>query len=67
MIPGYSIAMSKDIPFGTTVYIEGYGYYVVEDRGGGVGPGHIDIACVDHNSCYTTVDRMYNVPVYIVD
>ena len=67
MVPGYSIAMSKDIPFGTTVYIEGYGYYVVEDRGGGIGPGRIDIACPSHDSAYATIDKMYDVPVYIVD
>jgi len=32
---GY-IAMPKEIPFRTRVYIPGYGYAVVEDRGGAV-------------------------------
>ena len=32
MIPGYSVATGSDIPIGTTLYIEGYGFYVVEDR-----------------------------------
>lgn len=62
MICGYSISMSSDIPFGTTVYIQGYGYYVVEDRG--VGKGTIDIACPTHDSCAPVT--AHNIPVYIV-
>ena len=61
-IPGYTIAANKSIPFGTTVYIEGYGYYVVEDRG--VGNNHIDIAANNHEECYTLTDT--KVDVYIV-
>lgn len=61
MIPGYSVAM-KGLDFGTTIYIEGYGYYVVEDRG--VGSGVVDIACPDHDSCGPVTARGINV--YIV-
>lgn len=61
-IAGYTVATSKDIPFGTTLYIEGYGYYVVEDRG--VGSGVIDIACTSHDSCYNITNNEINV--YIV-
>ena len=61
IIPGYSVAM-KGIDFGTTIYIEGYGYYVVEDRG--VGAGVVDIACPDHDACGPVTARGINV--YIV-
>ena len=47
---GRTVAMCKDFPFGTRVYIEGLGIYTVEDRG--VGPGKIDVACSDHSKCY---------------
>lgn len=62
-IPGYSAATSPDIPFGTTLYIEGYGYYVVEDRGA-FGDNIIDIAAASHEECYTLTD--YDIDVYIV-
>lgn len=63
VICGYSVAAPKDIPLGTTLYIEGYGYYVVEDRGA-FGNGVIDIACPDHNSCGPVTATGINV--YIV-
>lgn len=63
MINGYSVATHKDIPFGTTLYIEGYGYYVVEDRG--VGRGVIDISAPTHDQCYDLTKS--NVGVYIVE
>lgn len=47
---GYTVACN-DLPFGTTVYIDGVGYRVVEDRGGG-GYGWIDIYLGDVSSCY---------------
>ncbi len=50
LTPGRSVAMCKDFPFGTEIYIEGLGFYVVEDRG--VGPGQIDVACSSHSECY---------------
>lgn len=65
VICGYSVAAPKDIPLGTTLYIEGYGFYVVEDRGN-FGNRNIDIACPTHDSCsdVTNVDSYVNV--YIV-
>lgn len=59
-ISGYSVAASY--PLGTTLYIEGYGFYVVEDRG--VSGKHIDIAAPSHNDCYALTN--YSVAVYIV-
>lgn len=63
MICGYSVAAPENIPFGTTLYIEGYGFYVVEDRGY-LGTSTIDIACPTHNSCYAITNT--NINVYIV-
>ena len=51
LVPGYSVAMYKDIPFGTRIYIEGMGVFEVADRGGAIGPGRIDVACLDHDEC----------------
>ena len=59
-INGYSVAASY--PFGTTLYIEGYGFYVVEDRG--VDGKHIDIAAPSHEACYAITNN--SVAVYIV-
>ena len=54
---GRTIAMSG-VPFGTKVYIEGLGYYIVEDRG--VKKGIIDVACSGHSACYAITGK-YNV------
>lgn len=46
---GRTIAVDPSvIPYGTTVYIEGYGFRVAEDCGGGVNGKHIDIAVDTH-------------------
>jgi len=63
MICGYSVAAPYNLPFGTTIYIEGYGFYVVEDRGY-LGDSTIDIACPTHNDCYAITGN--NINVYIV-
>ena len=60
---GYTVAADKSIPFGTTLYIEGYGYYVVEDRGN-FGTNVIDIAAPSHDVCYDLTN--YGVHVYVV-
>jgi 3D (Asp-Asp-Asp) domain-containing protein len=47
---GRTIAVDpKVIPYGTKVYIEGYGWRVAEDCGGGVKGNHIDIAMGSHD------------------
>ena len=46
---GRTIAVdSSVIPYGTQVYIEGYGWRVAEDCGGGVNQKHIDILVDTH-------------------
>lgn len=52
--PGHTVAM-KGIPFGTRIYIDGLGFFVVEDRG--VGYDCVDVA-VD------TIAEAYNITGY---
>lgn len=46
--PNHTIAMSATYPFGTKIEIEGYGIYVVEDRGGAIKGDRIDIFFSSH-------------------
>ena len=46
--PNHTIAMSSVYPFGTKIEIEGYGIYVVEDRGGAIKGDRIDIFFSSH-------------------
>ena len=59
---GYTVACN-DLPLGTEVYIEGVGYRVVEDTGGG-GSGWMDLYLGDVSSCYAW-GRQYR-EVYLV-
>lgn len=47
---GRTVAMCSNYPFGMQIYIEGLGYYTVEDRG--VGEGKIDIYVNNHSEAY---------------
>ena len=48
--PGRTIAVDPTvIPYGTEVYIEGYGWRVAEDCGGAVKTNHIDVAVNLHS------------------
>ena len=58
----HTVAMCSDYPFGTRIYIEGMGQYVVEDRG--VGKGKVDVACESHAECYKVTSRR---AVYVID
>ena len=47
---GRTIAVDpKVIPLGSTVYIEGYGYYIAEDTGGAIKGNRIDVFLMDYN------------------
>lgn len=61
---GRTCAAGRDLPFGTVLYIDGIGYRTVEDRGGGVNGGHIDVLCNDHPECYSITGTY---PVYVVE
>ena len=61
---GYTVACNS-LPLGTTVYIEGIGYRVVEDRGADWhGSNWMDLYLGDVDSCYEWGVR--SVDVYIV-
>lgn len=47
---GRTVAAGRELHFGATIWIEGIGERVVEDRG--VGNGCIDVFCADHPDCY---------------
>lgn len=59
---GYTVACN-DLPFGTEVYIDGVGWRVVEDRGGG-GEGWMDLYLGDVDSCYEWGVQYRGVYVY---
>lgn len=49
--PGRTIGVNPSvIPYGTEVYIEGVGWRVAEDTGGGIGYQHIDILVDTHEN-----------------
>lgn len=61
---GYTVACNS-LPLGTTVYIEGVGYRVVEDRGAEWhGSNWMDLYLGDVDSCYEW--GVQSVEVYIV-
>ena len=62
--PGITIAASKNIPFGTLIYIPTLGWRTVEDRGGKIKGNRIDV-------CFTTREEaiawgVQNHEVYIL-
>lgn len=64
--PKYTVAAHKeDFPMGTRLYIEGYGIYVVEDRGG-FAKGVIDIYIGNKAQCIQ-FGRKHGVKVYVLE
>ena len=61
---GRTCAASKDLPFGTRLYIEGIGERIVEDRGGGVNGNHIDVLVADHPAAYAITGTY---AVYVIE
>ena len=49
---GRTCASGKEFAFGTRLYIDGIGERTVEDRGGGVHNGHIDVLFATRDECY---------------
>ena len=58
----YTVAFNS-LPLGTKIYIEGYGDYVVEDRGG-MGNNVIDVYMGDYSACIQFGRRSANVYIY---
>lgn len=50
---GRTVAASSEFDFGTRLYIDGLGERIVEDRGGAIGGGRLDVVCSDHAECYS--------------
>ena len=50
--PGVTVAAGSNIPFGTRIYIPGYGYREVQDRGGAIGNNNIDVAVVSRSKAF---------------
>jgi 3D (Asp-Asp-Asp) domain-containing protein len=44
--PGISVAAPPSIPFGTWIWIEDLGWRRVDDRGGAIHEGHIDVCMI---------------------
>ena len=61
---GRTCAASKDLPFGTRLWIEGIGERIVEDRGGGVNGNHIDVLVADHPAAYAITGTY---AVYVIE
>ena len=47
-IEGITVAMDKSISFGTTIYIDGVGERIVQDRGGAIKGNRIDLYFDSH-------------------
>lgn len=63
---GRTIAVDpKVIPYGTQVYIEGYGFRTVEDCGGAVGGNHIDVAVTSHSEATSLGTRNKGVWILV--
>ena len=57
-VGGVAMSTSYGLPYGTTIYIEGLGYYTLFDTG--CNYGVVDVFC-------NTVDECYNLNVYVVN
>ena len=62
--PGVTIAAGRDIPFGTRVWIEGYGVRVVQDRGGRVGSNNLDLAVWSKAEAYQIGRQLVRVLIF---
>ena len=59
---GRTIAVDpRVIPYGSTVYIEGYGYFIAEDTGGAIKGNRIDIFINDYNKAKQLGRKTANV------
>lgn len=65
-IVGRTIAVDPQlIPYGSNVYIEGYGWYVAEDCGGGIDGNSIDVLVSSHEEALSLGRDNQNVWILI--
>ncbi len=62
--PGYTIAASPDIPFGTKIFVPGWGTGVVQDRGGAITQGHLDVLMATEAEAIAWGIRVLDVTIY---
>ncbi len=62
---GTIAADTRRFPFGTIMYIEGYGYGRVEDRGGAIKGAHIDLFFRTHNQALEWGRQTKKVKVWL--
>ena len=62
--PGSLAADTSRYPFGTVMYIEGYGYGRVEDRGSGIQGDHIDLFFRTHQQALDWGKRRMRVKIW---
>lgn len=60
---GRIIAAPPEIPFGTTIYIKGYGYGVVQDRGGAIKGKRLDVLFPTHEQALEWGVKFLNVEI----
>jgi len=58
---GVTVAASSTIPFGTRLWIEGYGERVVQDRGGAIGMNRLDVYVNTHAEALSHGSRMIRI------
>ncbi|HMP91174.1 MAG TPA: 3D domain-containing protein [Kiritimatiellia bacterium] len=63
--PGTIAADTTIFPFGTVMYIPGYGYGVVEDRGGAIKGYHIDLYYNSHKTALQWGREIKEVKVWM--
>lgn len=61
-IGGVAMSEAYDLPYGTTVYIEGMGYYTLNDTG--CAYGVVDVFCGSEEECYNLTSYLN---VYVVN
>ncbi len=62
-----TVAAPRDIPFGTIVYVEGYGYGRVEDRGGAIKGDKLDLWFRSHRAALQWGRKNIRVKMWLPD
>ena len=62
---GTIAADTSRYPFGTIMYVPGYGYGIVEDRGGGIKGDHIDLYHQSHGQALRWGNKKIHVKIWL--